>query len=201
MLRVALTGGIATGKSYVVRWFRRHGVDCIDADELAHNVTAAGTEASHAIAARFGMHVLDPSGAIDRGKLADIVFHDRTARHDLEAIVHPAVYRAIHAGFRAFELLGAKLAVADIPLLYETHKEGEFDKVIATVCPRSVQMTRLLERGLSEEDAALRLDAQMPANEKGQRADFVVTTDGTFEQTDAQLVRVLELLAASEPNA
>src|SRR4051812_3701048 len=106
MRRVALTGGIATGKSYVVGELRRRGIPCMDADEPAHGVTAAGTEATAAIADRFGPDVLDASGAVDRKKLGAIVFADATARRELEAIVHPAVYRAITAGFRGFEMLG-----------------------------------------------------------------------------------------------
>ena len=106
MLKVALTGGIATGKSYVLNRLRLYGVPCLDADELAHGVMATGTEATQAIAARFGADVLDPSGAVDRRKLAPLVFADASARRELEAIVHPAVYRAIEAGLRAFALIG-----------------------------------------------------------------------------------------------
>src|SRR5687767_1573568 len=107
MLKVALTGGIATGKSYVLGRLRVRGVACLDADELAHGVMASGTAASDAIAARFGADVLDSDGAVDRRKLAPLVFADPAARRDLEAIVHPAVYRAIEAGVRAFELIGS----------------------------------------------------------------------------------------------
>src|ERR1700719_3460355 len=105
MRRIALTGGIATGKSYVLDQFRKQGVPCLDADELAHGVTGAGTEASQAIAERFGKQMLDAAGAGDRKKLGPIVFADAAARRDLEMIVHPAVRRAIDAGLRAFELL------------------------------------------------------------------------------------------------
>src|SRR3954464_854096 len=106
MLKVALTGGIATGKSYVLDQFRRRGVPCLDADELAHGVTTAGTEATQAIALRFGADVLAADGAVDRQKVGPIVFADAAARRDLEAIVHPAVYRAIAAGLRGVQPLG-----------------------------------------------------------------------------------------------
>src|SRR5215468_6372543 len=120
MLRVALTGGAATGKSYVLDQFRRAGVPVLVADDLAHGVTAAGTEATAAIAARFGQHVLSADGSVDRQVLGPIVFADATARRELEAIVHPAVYRVIEAGLRAFELTGSyPFAVVDVPLLYE----------------------------------------------------------------------------------
>jgi dephospho-CoA kinase len=195
MLRVALTGGIATGKSYVLDQFRRRGVACLDADTLAHGVTAAGTEATAAIAARFGPEVIAVDGSVDRRRLAPIVFADPGARRDLEALVHPAVYRAIAAGLRAFELLGeSPLAVVDVPLLYESGRAGDFSRVVATVCPPEMQIGRLVARGMAEADARLRLAAQWPADEKARRAAFVIRTDGTFEETDRQVDRVLSQL-------
>ena len=191
MLRVALTGGIATGKSYVLERFRRLGVPCLDADALARGVMAPGTEATRAIAARFGADILDGDGAIDRKKLAAIVFADASPRRDLEAIVHPAVYRAIAAGLRGFELIGdPPLAVVDVPLLYETGHDGDFDRVVATVCPPALQLARLVDRGLSHAEAERRLAAQMPAEEKAARADFLIRTDGTTGDTDAQVERI-----------
>lgn len=191
MLKVALTGGIATGKSYVLAQFRQRGVPCLDADELAHGVTAPGTEATRAIAARFGQAILDPEGAIDRIALGAIVFSDERARHDLEAIVHPGVYRAISAGLRAFELIeNPPLAIVDIPLLYETGHAADFDRVIATVCSQETQLARLAHRGLSEAQGRQRLQAQMPADEKAARADFIIRTDGSFAETDAQIERI-----------
>src|SRR5712671_5809551 len=135
MLKVALTGGIATGKSYVLDQFRRRGVACLDADELAHGVTAAQTEATTAIAERFGVDVLAADGSVDRMKLGPIVFADPTARRELEAIVHPAVHRAVAAGTRGFELIGEPLVIVDVPLLYEVGGEKDFQRVIATSCP------------------------------------------------------------------
>jgi dephospho-CoA kinase len=196
MLKVALTGGIATGKSYVLEQFRRRGVPCLDADELSHGVMAPGTEATAAIVERFG-DVLAPDGAVDRKKLGPIVFADSAARRDLEAIVHPAVYRAIEAGLRAFERIGGSpLVVVDIPLLYETGRAAEFSCVIATVCSPAMQLDRLLARGLSPGAAAQRLAAQLPAEDKARRADYVIRTEGSFQETAAQLDRILsELLA------
>jgi dephospho-CoA kinase len=194
--KVALTGGIATGKSHVLELFRRHGVPCLDADVLAHGATGPGTEAARAIAERFGPEVLDGDGGVDRRHLGRIVFADAAARRDLEAIVHPAVYRAITAGLRALELTGARLAIVDIPLLYETGRDRDFDFVIATVCPPEVQIARLVERGLTEEEARLRLAAQMPAAEKAARADVAITTAGPFEETARQVDQVLRRLLA-----
>ena len=197
MLKVALTGGIATGKSYVLEQFRRRGVPCLDADSLAHGVTAAGTEATSAIAARFGADILDAEGSIDRARLGSIVFADAGARRDLEALVHPGVYRAIAAGLRAFELVDApSLAVVDVPLLYETGHADEFDRVVVTACAPEIQLARLLKRGLGEDQARQRIAAQWPTEKKAARATFVIRTDGTFEETDRQVERVLEALRA-----
>ena len=193
MLRVALTGGTATGKSHVLEEVRRRGVPCLDADVLAHGVMAAGTEATAAIAARFGMNVLAADGSVDRVKLGPLVFADPAARHDLEAIVHPAVYRAITAGLRAFELLDQPpIAVVDVPLLYESGHAGDFDRVIVTACSPSVQLARLLGRGMSDSEARQRIAAQWPTEEKASRANFVIRTDGTLTETDRQVARVLE---------
>ncbi len=200
MLKVALTGGIATGKSHVLEQFRRRGIPCLDADLLAHGVTAAGTEATAAIAARFGTDMLTADGAVDRAKLGPAVFADPAARRELEAIVHPAVYRAIAAGLRAFELLGdGRFAVVDVPLLYETGAEKNFDRVIVTTCPVELQIARLVGRGMTDADARHRLDAQWPSEKKASRADFVIRTDGTFEDTDRQVDEIFQILRSSDP--
>ena len=195
MLRIALTGGIATGKSYVLEQFRRHGVPCLDSDELAHDVTSAGTEATLAIAERFGREMLAPDGSVNRAKLAPIVFADPAARRDPEAIVHPAVYRAIAAGIRGFERLDQyPFAVVDVPLLFETGHDEEFDRVIVTVCPPEMQIARLRERGMSETDARRRLAAQWPTDQKAARAHFVIRSDGTFAETDDQVDQIVRTL-------
>jgi dephospho-CoA kinase len=192
MLKVALTGGIATGKSHVLELFRRRGIPCLDADALTRGVTTTGTEATQAIASRFGPGVIAADGSVDRQQLGTIVFADEAARRDLEAIVHPPVYRAIAAGLRAFELMGESVVVVDVPLLYETGHEGDFDRVIVTVAPAGAQIERLAERGIAEPDARLRIAAQMPTDDKAARADFVIRTDGTFEDTERQVQEILQ---------
>jgi dephospho-CoA kinase len=192
---VALTGGIATGKSHVLAVCRRRGVPCLDADELAHGVMVEGTEATAAIGATFGATVLTPGGAVDRRKLGSIVFSDAEARRQLEAIVHPAVYRAIAAGLRAFERIEtAALAIVDVPLLFESGREGDFDSVVATLCSPARQRERLVARGLSDDDIAKRLAAQWPAAEKAARAEFVISTEGTYRDTEAEIDTTLKAL-------
>ena len=197
LLRVALTGGIATGKSFVLAQFRKRGLPCLDADMLARGVIAPGTEATQAIAARFGAQVLKDDGSVDRPALASIVFSDDDARRDLEAIVHPAVYRAIDAGLRAFGRIGHyDIGVVDIPLLYESGHDREFDRVIVTACPEGLQLARLIERGLTEQDAKKRIAAQWPTREKAARADFVVNTARTPRDTERQVEEILRTLRA-----
>jgi dephospho-CoA kinase len=199
MLKVALTGGIATGKSYILARFRHHGIPTLDADAMVHGIESAGTEATSAIAARFG-DVLSPDGSVDRARLGPIVFADSAARRDLEAIIHPAVYRAIEAGLRAFALTGADpFCVVDVPLLFETGGNDRFDRVIVAACARGTQIARLLARGITEEAAAQRLDAQWPTDSKAARADYVIRTDGTFDNTNQQVDMVLSKLVSGQP--
>jgi dephospho-CoA kinase len=195
MMRIALTGGIATGKSYVVTRLRAAGVPVVDADVLAHAAVARGTPGLDAVVARFGANVLTPEGELDRARLGAVVFADDAARRDLEAIIHPVVRREIAAFFA--RLPGeTRLAVADIPLLYETHRERQFDKVIVVACLPSTQLTRVMARdGLSREQAERRIAAQLPIDEKVRRADYVIRTDGAFEETDAQVAQILAMLA------
>ena len=199
MLRVGLTGGIATGKSFCLRRFATRGVPVIDADAVSRDVVAPGSVALESIRTRFGASVISADGNLDRAALASIVFADRTARADLESIIHPEVYRRINDWF-ANQPPGVRFAVADIPLLFETGHEHDFDYVIVCACEPFEQLRRLIERdGLTEEAARARLAAQWPIGEKIERADFVIRTDGTFDETDAQVTEVFQAL--SSPHA
>ena len=171
--------------------FQRLGVPCLDSDALAHGVTASGTEATAQIAARFGAEVLAADGSVDRAKLGPIVFSDPAARRELEAMTHPAVYRAIAAGIRGFELIGgAPYVVVDIPLLFETGHAADFDRIIVTACAPETQVARLIARGLTDQSARQRLAAQWPTAEKASRAHFVIATDGTFEETNSKVAEI-----------
>jgi dephospho-CoA kinase len=186
MWRVALTGGIGTGKSTVLNTLRGLAVPVIDADDVAHAVIAAGTPGAQAVRARFGASVMLPDGAVDRRRLGALVFGDVAARRDLEAIVHPAAYQAIRLWMSACADRGGPLAVAEIPLLFETGHEHEFDRVVVTACEPDEQLRRVIERGAGEEDARRRMAAQWPLDEKVKRADFVIRTDGTLADTRAR---------------
>lgn len=194
MLRAGLTGGIATGKSFCLGRFAQLGVPVIDADAIAREVVTPGSPALATIAARFGPSVIATDGTLDRPALASIVFSDRTARADLESVIHPEVYRRINEWF-ANQPAGTAVAIADIPLLFETGHEHDFDRVVVCACEPFEQLRRLVERdGLSEEAARARLAAQWPIGEKVARADYVIRTDGTFDSTEAQVREVFEAL-------
>lgn len=198
MRRVALTGGIATGKSHVRAEFERLGVPTIDADVLAREAVAPGTPALVAIANRFGGDLIDSTGALDRRKLAALVFTDPAARRDLEAIVHPAVGARIDAWFDALATRHA-FAVADIPLLYETGRERDFHEVIVTACDPETQVRRVVGRdSITEQEARQRIAAQLSTEEKVRQADHVITTDGSFDDTNSQVRRVFTALSSGK---
>ncbi len=196
MVRAALTGGIATGKSYCLAQFARLGASTIDADRLARDVVEPGAPALDRIAERFGAAVIRADGTLDRAALGRIVFADRTARADLEAIIHPEVYRRIGEWFANLPS-GTRVAIADIPLLFETGHEHDFDRVIVAACDPAEQFRRLVVRdGLTPDAAHARLEAQWPIGEKVARAHAVVRTDASFAETDAAVRRVYEALKA-----
>jgi dephospho-CoA kinase len=196
MLRVALTGGIATGKSYCLVRFASLGISTIDADRLARDAVAPGSRALDQVAARFGPSILRPDGSLDRPSLGRIVFTDRAARADLEAIVHPEVYRRISEWLATLPPR-TRLAIADIPLLFETGHTHDFDRVIVVACDPREQVRRIVSRdGLSEREARARLDSQWPIEEKEARANYVIKTDGTVADTDSQVKTVYETLNA-----
>lgn len=199
MIRVALTGGIGTGKSYVRRRLESLGVPTIDADQLAREALAPATPGLAAVVTRFGPGVLDGHGRLDRRALAAVVFSDAGARHDLEALVHPAVRRAIDSWFDTLNPATTPYAVADIPLLYETGRDRDFPTVVVVACAPAVQLTRVVERdGMTVDDARRRIAAQLPIEEKAARADRVVRTDGTFGDTDAQVDRLHQQLSSQK---
>ena len=193
--KLALTGGIATGKSYARQRFEELGIPTVDADEIARKLPRRHSEALEAIVRRFGPAILNRNGTLNRRALAAVVFANPDARHDLEAILHPAVYRAIQAWFEHLELLGRhRIGLADIPLLYETGRHAGFDKVIVTWCPEEMQMARMLDRGMTEPEAQQRMAAQLPSAEKKARADYVIDTSGSKEDTNRQIDAIFDQL-------
>lgn len=176
VLRVALTGGIASGKSTVADRLREHGAVIIDSDVLAREVVEPGTPGLQAIVERFGPTVLDGTG-LDRARLGAIVFADPAARRDLEAIVHPAVRR------RATELelqASAPIVVQVIPLLVENGLHHGFDLCVVVDIAPATQLSRLMARnGLSEPAARARIEAQASRATRLAVADFIVDNSGS----------------------
>jgi dephospho-CoA kinase len=189
ILRVALTGGIATGKSYVRQRLEDAGLPTIDADVLAREALATGGRGYDAVLERFGPDIVAPDGTIDRARLGAVVFADAQARADLEAIVHPIVYEQIEGWYAQLARDGYRgPAVADIPLLFETGRHEDFDVVVVAMCAPDVQLARVQARdGLDADAAARRIAAQWPTEAKALHADLVVHTDRSFEDTDAQV--------------
>jgi dephospho-CoA kinase len=185
-LRIALTGGLASGKSVCLAAFSRLGAPVIDADTLARAAVEPGTPGLALVVRRFGTGVLAPDGRVNREALGRLVFSDADARRDLEAIVHPEVYAGIRRWFD--DLSGSPAGVAEVPLLYETDHAGDFDRVVVAACSREEQKRRAMTRdGLSEPEVERRLGAQWPIDEKRRRADAVVDTGGTLAETEQQV--------------
>jgi dephospho-CoA kinase len=195
---VALTGGIGTGKSYCLSRLSALGAPVIDADVLSREVVASGTPGLSAIVDRFGPSVLTAGGVLDRAALARRVFADPVERRDLESIVHPLVYRRLEDWFDASA--GEGIGVADVPLLYETEHQGDFDRVVVASCSPAQQLERLHARGLSEHDARQRIAAQIPIDEKRRRADYVIDTSGPEADTDRQIAEVWQRLREDSEN-
>ena len=193
MLRVALTGGIATGKSVVARVLRGAGVQTIDADQVARDVVRPGTAGLAAVADRFGAGVLTPAGELDRPALARLVFGNSEARRDLERLLHPRVREGINAFFAG--LPAGAVGVAEVPLLYETGWVSAFDLAVVTACSRATQRVRLMARDqLPEAAIEQRLAAQWPIEDKARLADAVVVTEGAMAGTLAQAERLARWL-------
>jgi dephospho-CoA kinase len=189
--KIALTGGIATGKSYVASRLRARGIPVVDADVLAREAVMPGSDGLKAVVKRFGEDVLTPEGTLNRARLGEIVFRDKQARSDLEAIIHPFVRRKIDEFFAALPD-GQRFGVADVPLLYETGRQRNFDRVIVAATSRDRQIARIMSRdGLAREEAERRVAAQLPIEAKVALADYVIRTDGTHEETDQQVEKLV----------
>jgi dephospho-CoA kinase len=202
MRRIALTGGIATGKSHVRAQFEALGVPTIDSDVLAREAVAPGTSGFAAVVRAFGGEVVDADGTLDRRKLARLVFPDAAARQTLEAIVHPAVRQSTEAWFGTLDAARHPFAVADIPLLYEVGRDRDFDEVIVVACAPAAQVERVMKRdGLTEAEARQRLASQLPIDEKVLRADHVIRTDGSIDETNRQVRDLWTKLIARPPSS
>ena len=195
MLRVGLTGGIGSGKSEVSRRLRELGAVVIDADVLAREVVAPGTDGLVEVVEQFGIGVLTADGALDRPALGALVFGDDEARKRLEAIIHPRV-RARAAEIEA-EAAPDAVVVHDIPLLVETGQADRFDLVVVVDVPPDVQLARLTgDRGMTADEAQSRIASQATRQDRLAAADLVIDNGGTLDELDTRVGEVWGRLTA-----
>lgn len=198
MLLVALTGGIASGKSTVARRLAEHGAVIVDADQVARDVVAPGEPALARIAEEFGPGVIAADGSLDRPALGAIVFRDPEGRQKLNAITHPAVLARSRELFAAAAVADPDaIVVYDIPLLVEAGRHDEFDLVVVVRAATETRIARMVDlRGMTREEALHRLNSQATDAERAAIADVVIDADGTVEETLAQADQLWENLRA-----
>ncbi|HNL52133.1 MAG TPA: dephospho-CoA kinase [Actinomycetota bacterium] len=185
MRRVGLTGGIGSGKSTVAQMFADLGAWVVDADAIAREVVAPGSEGLAELVERFGSQILTDNGDLDRAAVAAVVFSDPSARERLNAIVHPLIAR------RTTELIAAipqdAVLVHDVPLLVELGMQATYDLVVVVDAPDDVRVQRLVQRGLDEDDARARIAAQASRDERLAVADVIIENTGDLDDLRTQV--------------
>jgi len=189
MLRVGLTGGLASGKSLVGNALASMGGRVIEADQLGHEVLLPGAEAYAGVVAEFGDGILDSDGRIDRRKLAAIVFANPALLEKLNRLVHPAVFQREQAIMAEIGRADPRaIVVVEAAILVETGSYKKFDRLIVAVCSLEQQIERAMKRdGLTREEVLARLSRQLPLEDKVKVADYVIDTSGTKEKTMEQV--------------
>lgn len=199
MLRVGLTGGIGCGKSTVAAMMQRLGCHLLDADDLAHRLIEPGQPAYDDIVREFGRDILDATGRIDRPKLGAIVFADAGRRAKLESFIHPRVFEARAKELKALEEADPHgIAVIEAALLVEAGYYKQLDRLIVVWCRPEQQLARLTDpafgRNMIPDQAKRRINAQLDLSEKRKLADDEIDTSGTVEETERQVVGLVEKL-------
>ena len=196
MLRVGLTGGIASGKSTVASMLRDSECQVLELDAIGHEMLESGQPAHDEIVSEFGNQILDPAGNVDRSKLGRIVFADPAKRARLNQILHPRILDVTRQWFAALARPGGpQLAFTEAALIVESGFHKDLDRVVVCWCTPEQQIERLQERGLSPEQAQQRVAAQMPMDEKRRYADIVIDCSGTLSATETQVGKALEKLS------
>ncbi len=179
MKKIGLTGSIGTGKSTVAKIFQELGAYVIDADKVVHELLKR-EDVKEKIREAFG-DVFDSKGEVDRKKLASIVFNNPEKKKVLENILHPLVFQEINRFFKEVEEKDPEaVAIAEVPLMIETGSYKNYDKIIVVYAPEELQLKRLLEKGMSKEEAIKRIKSQMPIDEKVKYADIVIENTSTL---------------------
>lgn len=198
MLKIGLTGGIASGKSEVSAMLRDRDIPVLASDALGHKLIEPGEAAYDEVIKEFGSEILGENDWIDRGKLGAIVFADPAKRAKLNWILHPKILETIRNWFKSLDHPGGpEFAVMEAALIYEANVQKDVDRVVVCWCKPDQQMERLLERGLTEEQARRRIAAQMPVDEKKRLADMVIDCSGTLEETQQQVAELVGKLKSS----
>ena len=193
-MKIGLTGSIACGKSTVSGYLRELGYFVADADAISRSLTAPGGQALPLLREAFGDGIFD-GDVLSRQRLGSLVFSDAEKRGQLNAILHPLIIRTVHNELAAHDAPGT-LVFGDVPLLYECGMAHMFDRVFVVSASRETQIARLLARdGLSREDAQRRIDAQMPLERKRALADAVIDSDGSIENTRAQVRALIDSIS------
>jgi len=199
MLRLGLTGGIASGKSAVAAMLRELGFAVLDADSLAHRLIEPGQPAYAEVLQDFGQAVVAPDGHVDRAKLSAIVFADRARLDHLNAIVHPRVAEVVFRQFEEWQRNGTRdAAFVEAALLIESGIHKKLDGLVVAWCKPEQQLERLLVRGLSEAEARRRIAAQLPVEEKLRLATEKIDCSGSLEQTRRQVEALATKLRRSQ---
>ena len=195
-VRIAVTGGIACGKSTVARMLERHGGEVLDTDDVAHALEAPGGAAVPEIVRTFGSGVMADDGSVDRRRLGALVFGDALALERLNAILHPLIAAEVDAWLGRESSAPFKAVL--VPLLYEAGFDAkvDWDKVLAVVCSETEQIRRLKGRGFNEDEARRRIEAQMPCAEKAARADCVIWNDADKRTLEGEVEKALKRLLA-----
>ncbi|MDP3732366.1 MAG: dephospho-CoA kinase [Candidatus Omnitrophota bacterium] len=189
---LGLTGSFGSGKTTVARIFRPFGAKIIDADKIAHRIIQPRTEIYKKIINTFGKGVLKKNRAIDRNKLARIVFNDKHLLRRLNKIIHPEVIRVIK---EEIKFSPGRVVVLDAPLLIEAGLDKMVDKLILVTITREKQIKRICKKtGLSRSDILKRIEAQISQNVKSRFANFIIDNSGTIEKTKKQIKRIRRLL-------
>lgn len=189
---LGLTGSIATGKSTVVSIFRSYGFPIVDGDVVAREIVEVGKPALKAIESHFGAEILLPDGQLNRKKLGQIIFTDKTERQTLNRLLDPFLRQAILAKIEASKK-EAKLVIVDIPLLFEGGYEDAVDQVATVYLPEKIQLERLMQRDdLTETEAKARIQSQWSIEEKKAKSQIVFDNQGTKEQTKQQVMEWLK---------
>lgn len=194
MIRIAVTGGIACGKSLAASFFEKEGVPVCDADIMAHDIMASSSHVKDALVEAFGKDIVSSTGTVDRQRLAIKVFGQKDQLERLNAIVHPPVRTAIENWLVCREREGTLVSVVVIPLLFEAGMTSGWDAIVCVSSPEGLQRERMKARGLDEHACNLRLQAQMPTEDKEKRSDYVIRNDKDPGNLSAEVRRVLKAI-------